>query len=107
MPLHKGNQKRIYFEGARYFVTNHAKDWIKFFKEPIFCEVFIANLKLCKIMKGFDLYAFIVILHHFHLLFYPHQARDLSKTMQFLKRNISRDINFIIFHSPEGAIHES
>ncbi|MCX6745500.1 MAG: hypothetical protein NTX00_00610, partial [Candidatus Parcubacteria bacterium] len=107
MPIHKGTQKRIYFEGATYFVTNHTKDWLKFFNEPIFGEVFMANLKLCKIMKEFNLYAFVVLLHHFHLLFMPENPKDLSKIIQFLKRNISRDINFIINHSPEGAIHES
>jgi REP element-mobilizing transposase RayT len=107
MLLHKGAQKRIYYEGATYFVTNHTENWFKFFDEPIFCEVFIANLKLCKIMKKFDLYAFVVILHHFHLLLMPGNPKDLSRIMQFLKRNISRDINFITSNSPEGAIHES
>jgi len=107
MSLHKGNQKRIYFEGAIYFVTCHTQNWYRFFKEPIFCEVFIANLRLCKIMHKFSLYAFIVILHHFHLLFFPGDVKGLSKIMHFLKRNISRDINFILGYSSEGAIHES
>ncbi|MFA5188727.1 MAG: hypothetical protein WC460_05185 [Patescibacteria group bacterium] len=67
----------------------------------------MANLKLCKIMKKFKLYAFVILLHHFHLLFLPENPKDLSKIMQFLKRNISRDINFVISHAPEVAIHES
>ena len=67
----------------------------------------MSNLKLCKLMKNFNLYAFIVILHHFHLMFAPFEAKDLSKIMQFLKRNITRDINFILGTSAEEAIHES
>jgi REP element-mobilizing transposase RayT len=105
--LHKGAQKRIYFEGATYFVTNHVVNWHRFFSEPIFCEVFMANLELCKLMKKFDLYAFIIILHHFHLLFRPDKAEDLSKIVQFLKRNVTRNINFVMGFTVEGAINES
>ncbi len=107
MPLHKGNQKRIYFEGATYFVTNHTKNWFNFFEEPIFCEVFIANLKLCMAMKELNFYAFVVLLHHFHLLFMPENPKDLSKVMQFLKRHISRHINYILGYETEGAICKS
>ncbi|MCX6746443.1 MAG: hypothetical protein NTX00_05565 [Candidatus Parcubacteria bacterium] len=101
------SQKRIYFEGAEYFVTNHTKNWVKFFKEPIFCGVFIANLRLCKVMHDFSLYAFVVLLHHFHLQFMPENAKDLPKIMQFLKRHVTRHINFILGYETEEAICKS
>jgi len=105
--MHKGTQKRIYFEGATYFVTGVAQNWVEYFKEPIFCELFIEILKLAKRMKGFDLYAFVILLEHFHLMFMPHKAQHLSKIMQFVKRHYTRHINFILGYEHEGAICKS
>jgi len=105
--LHKPAQKRIYFEGATYFVTCVTYNWVEYFKEPIFCELFIEILKLAKKIKGFDLYAFVVLLDHFHLLFHPHKSEDLPKVMQFIKRNFSRNINFILGYETEEAIYKS
>jgi REP element-mobilizing transposase RayT len=101
------SQKRIYFEGAEYFVTFNTQDRIKYFVEPIFCEVFVACLRMSKIFYKYDLYAFVVLLNHAHLLFLPHEAKDLSKIMKYLKRHITRNINFILGYSTEEAIGQS
>jgi REP element-mobilizing transposase RayT len=101
------SQKRIYFEGAEYFVTFNTQDRIKYFVETIFCEVFIACLRLSKIFYKYDLYAFVVLLEHAHLLLRPEEAKDLSKIMQFLKRHVSRQINYILNFETEEAICKS
>jgi len=101
------SQKRIYFEGAEYFVTFNTQDRVKYFIEPIFCEVFVACLHLSKIFYKFDLYAFVVLLEHAHLLLRPEEAKDLSKIMQFLKRHVSRQINYILNFETEEAICKS
>jgi len=107
MTLHKGAQKRIYFEGATYFVTCVTHNFVEYFKEPIFCELFIAVLKLAIKIKEFDLYAFVVLLDHFHLLFRPHKVEDLPKIMHFIKRHFTRNANFILGYDNEGAICKS
>ena len=101
------SQERIYFEGAKYFVIFNTQDRIKYFVEPIFCEVFVACLRMSKIFYKYDLYAFVVLLEHAHLLLRPEEAKDLSKIMQFLKRNCSRNINFILGYETEEAIYKS
>jgi REP element-mobilizing transposase RayT len=105
--LHKGTQKRIYFEGATYFVTGVADERSEYFKEPIFCELFVEVLRLAKTMKRLDLYAFIVLVDHFHLMFLPHKPEDLSKIMQFIKRHFTRNINFILGCTDKGEICKS
>jgi len=105
--LHKPTQKRIYFEGATYFITCTTHNWVEYFKEPIFCDLFVEILKLTKKIKGFDLYAFVVLLDHFHIMFCPHKAENLPKVMQFIKRNLSRNINFVLGYEPEEAIYKS
>lgn len=72
------------------------QDRIKYFDEPIFCEVFISSLRLSELFYKYDLYAFVVLNDHAHLLFYPHEVKDLSRIIQYLKRHITRNINFIM-----------
>jgi REP element-mobilizing transposase RayT len=106
---HRNSQKRIYFEDAEYFVTCKTKGNCPFFKETIFCDLFMENLRLCKKLKGFVLYSWVLIYAHFHLLLRPSDEFNVSEIMHFLKRNISRNINFIIGNnkndelSTEGA----
>lgn len=71
--------------------------------EKILCEVFIEELKICKAMKGFKLYAFSVIYDHFNLLFQPNDKTNYSRILQALKKNISQDINKILGIYPAGA----
>ena len=133
----RNSQKRIYFEDAIYFIATTTYNRFPYFKERIFCDLFLAigsevklifstlecnydylnaqarreNLKLCKRIKGFQLYAWVIIYDHVHLLIQPNDEFNISKVMQFLKRNVSRNINYITgynecdeFYKPEGDI---
>lgn len=109
---HRNSQKRFIFEDACYFVTSKTHNNYPYFKERIFCDLFVENLRLCKRLKGFLLYGWFLGYDHFHLLFQPNDEFNISKVMQFLKRNSSRDINYIMGfnkydrHS-EGGNHDS
>lgn len=101
--MHRNSQKRIYQPGAFYFIVCKTKDNFEYFKEPIFCEIFIENLKVCKGLKEFKLYAFSLIYDHFNLLIQPGNKFNYSKILQALKKNVSQDINKILGVYPEGA----
>lgn len=93
-------QKRQYQQNKTYFVTFVVQNRINFFKEKLFCELFIAELKLIKELKKFKLHAFVVNPDHVHLLLTPSDKYNISQIMQSLKRNFSRDVNKIIFDLP-------
>lgn len=42
---HRNSQKRIYIEDGTYFITSNTFNWYPYFKEPIFCDLFVENLK--------------------------------------------------------------
>jgi len=65
--------------------------------------LFIEELKLCKKLKQFELYAFSVIYDHVNLLFQPSKKYNISKVMKSLKENVSRDINYVIFNEYRGG----
>ena len=94
--MHRNSQKRIYGDYV-YFITCNVQDKIEFFKEEIFCEFWIEELKLAKEMKKFELYAICLNYDHFHILIKPdNEIADYSKIMQFIKRNFSQNVNKIL-----------
>ena len=102
MKQHRNSQRRIYFYNATYFCTTSTYNRIPFFKEEILCELFMENLRLCKQLKGFELYSWVLCHDHFHILFKPNDEWGYSKVMKSLKENVSCDINRIIEFN-EGA----
>jgi len=100
--MHKNSQKRIYSDNAIYFITLNTKDGYPYFKEEIFCELFMENLYICKMLKQFELHAFNVLYNHVHLLIKPRKDYNVSKIIKSLKENVSCDINRVM-NINEGA----
>ncbi|QQR83925.1 transposase [Candidatus Peregrinibacteria bacterium] len=100
----RNSQKRIYDPEGVYFITAVTKNRFPFFENEIFCELFVENLRICKQLKSFELYAWVIMHDHIHLLIKPGTKYNYSKVMQFLKRNISRNINFIMNENPHDEL---
>jgi len=94
--IHRNSPKRIYLDGAVYFVTFRTSCGFSYFHEEIFCDIFMENLKLCKRLKEFKLYAYDLLYEHTHLLLRPGERYDISKIMKSLKENVSCDINRVM-----------
>lgn len=95
--MHRNSQKRYYEPGKSYFTVAKTFQNFPYFKEPIFCDLFIEELKLCKQLKQFNLFAFCLVYDHLNLLVQPNDKFNISQLMKSLKENISRDINYVIF----------
>jgi len=96
MQWHRNSQKRFYESGHTYFVVSKTYNNYPYFKEKIFCDLFIEELKLCKNLKKFRLYGFCIVYDHINLLLQPSDEFNISKVMKSLKENVSRDINYIM-----------
>ncbi len=106
MNQHRNSQKRYYEKNLIYFIIAKTFQNFPYFKEPIFCELFVEELKLCKELKKFKLYGFCVIYDHLNLMIHPSNEFNISKIMQSIKKETSRDANYIIGASHEGDIPE-
>ncbi len=93
---HRNSQKRI--EGNySYFVTCKTKGNFPYFENETLCELFIEELKLCKAIKKFQLFAFCLLYDHFHIMLKPNdEFGNLSKIMFSLKKQFSHDANRIL-----------
>jgi len=108
MKKHRNSQKRIYFEDACYFVTSKTYYNYPYFRERIFCDLFVENLKLWKELKGFLLFGWVVIYDHIHLLFQPSDEFDISDVMFSIKKQFTHNVNRILGYNktniyPEGT----
>ena len=99
---HRNSQKRYYEPNAIYFTVTKTFKNFSYFREPIFCELFIEELRLCKKLKKFKLLGFSLIYDHLNLLIQPSEEFNISKVMQSIKKEFSRDANDIL----EGDIPE-
>ena len=99
--MHRNSQKRQYQENKAYFITCNVKDKRDFFKESLFCELFIEELKLVKKLKQFKLHAFCLNHNHFHILITPNQEYNISEVMFSIKKQFSHNINIILDYNSE------
>ncbi len=96
MDKYRNSQKRIYLKDVCYFVTSKTFNNFPYFKESIFCDLFMENLRLCKQLKGFLLYGWVLVYDHFHLIVQPNDKWDISDVMFSIKKQFSHDVNLVI-----------
>ena len=98
--LHRNSQKRIYVEGATYFITSVTYQRYAYFNEPILADLFVYDLWFGKALKEFELFGYSVLADHVHLLIQPLGKANYSDIVGTLKRNVSRDINHLVKDKP-------
>ena len=96
-PLHRNSQKRIYEEGASYFITTVTYNRYPYFQLPFLAELFIKDLLFAKDLKQFTLHSYTVMPDHVHLLITPSAKANYSEVLRSLKTNYARDANDIMF----------
>jgi len=93
---HKNSQKRMYDKGT-YFLSCNTSFRYPFFKDRMYCESRIEELRICKNLKKFEMYAFCLNYDHFHLLVKPDEGvATISEIMRSFKTNYTRKLNQVI-----------
>ncbi|NQT50046.1 transposase, partial [Candidatus Kuenenbacteria bacterium] len=105
MIIHRNSQKRFYSPGKIYYVVSKTYKNFPFFEDELFCDLFIEELRLCKELKQFKLYAFSIMYDHLNLLLEPREKFNISQVIKSIKENFSRDANKIVLNDFE-YLHE-
>ena len=74
-----------------YYVTLQVIDWIDVFTRPAYKEMIVENLAYCQKHKGLNLFAYVVMSNHVHLLVQSQNA-NLSDTLRDFKSYTSKII---------------
>jgi REP element-mobilizing transposase RayT len=78
-------QKRLYVEGAIYFVTTRTFNHQKLFSQEEYCRLFLEVLDFCRRKSKFELFAFAVMPDHVHLLIRPADEYSISDIVHRVK----------------------
>lgn len=51
-----------------YFTTSTVIDWMDVFTRPLYKHIILESLEYCQANKGLDLYAWVLMTNHLHLI---------------------------------------
>ena len=73
----------ITFTKQLYFTTSTVIDWMDVFTRPVYKHIVIDSLKYCQESKGLEIYAWVLMTNHLHMIVGIEQARpDLQCDIQ-------------------------
>ena len=96
-----GLKNPVHTEGI-YFVTITVVDWVDVFTRPSYRYDIVDSLRFCQQKKGLELYAWVLMSNHLHLLASAADGFHLSNILRDFKRHTSTTITRRILTEPES-----
>lgn len=82
------NYHRYYIPGSYIFITVVTKEHYPYFKNPVNINLYYETLEEVKTVYKFDLYAYVLLMDHFHWLMKMHgEENNFSQVIHSFKRN--------------------
>lgn len=89
-------------EGYMYFLTMTVVDWVDIFTRPIYKNIVVDSLQYCQKEKGLDIYAWVLMTNHLHLIASAKEGSNLSDFLRDFKKFTSKKIVEAISNEPES-----
>jgi len=78
-------------QSALYYLTLQVVDWIDIFSRLVYRDIVIDSLRYCQLNKGLQVFAYVIMSNHIHLIANS-GISDLSNTLRDFKKFTSRNI---------------
>lgn len=78
-------------QGAMHFVTFTVHQWVDVFTRPLYREILLESLRHCQTHKGLEIYAWVIMSNHCHLMLRA-QDENLSDIIRDFKKFTSKKI---------------
>jgi len=92
---------QIYEQDKLYFLTFQEVNWIDVFTRKRYRDIVIDSLKYCQEEKGLEVYAYVIMSNHVHMIVRSENG-SLSKTVGEIKKHTSKQILKSIQEEPES-----
>src|SRR5690606_7037324 len=86
-------------QGAVHFVTFTVRRWVDVFTRSTYCDLFIDSLKYCQEKKGLEVFAWVIMSNHAHLILRA-KNENLSDIIRDFKKYTSKQIVKAICENP-------
>ena len=74
-----------------HYVTFQVIDWVDIFTRKVYRDIVIENLRFCQQNKGLEIYAYVIMSNHIHLLIRNSNGK-LSNTIKEFKSYTAKQI---------------
>ncbi len=74
-----------------YFITFTIVGWVDVFTRRDYCDIIIRNLKYCQQQKGMELYAYVIMSSHIHIVA-RHKEGKLNEGIRDFKSVTAKEI---------------
>jgi putative transposase len=79
--------------GSTYFITSSTWERRELFRVQQVAEILVRRILACRDKGAYELYEFVVMPNHFHLLMTPGETTTLEKAVQLIKGGSSHEIH--------------
>ena len=79
-----------------WFVTTTVVDWIDIFTRPQYKDIIIDSLVYCQQIKGFEIYAWVLMPNHLHMIVSSKGDIPISDILRDFKKYTSRQIKMLL-----------
>jgi putative transposase len=85
-----------------YFITLTIVDWIDLFIHPEYKHIIIDSLSFCQTYKGLQIFAYVLMTSHLHLIVKTKDGINLSDIIRDFKSHTSKKLIEVIKEQPES-----
>jgi len=97
---------RIGNQNALHYITITTVFWIDIFTRRVYKDIITESLAYCRKEKGFELYAYVIMPNHIHLICRAKENFELSNILRDFKRHTAKHIIKEISKNPQESRRE-
>ena len=75
-----------------YFTTTTVVDWLDVFNRPRYKHIIVESLAYCQANKGLDIYAWVLMTNHLHMIVGTNGAASIGDVLRDFKKFTSKGI---------------
>jgi len=89
-----------------YYITFATVWWVDVFTRPQYKNILVESLSYCRKEKGLELFAYVIMTNHVHLIARAKEGFELSAIMRDFKKFTSKQILTAITENPQESRKE-
>ncbi|SFO72786.1 REP element-mobilizing transposase RayT [Algoriphagus ornithinivorans] len=97
-----GREYIVKDQEAVHYVTFTVHQWVDVFSRKCYAEIFLESLKYCQLYKGLEVYAWVIMTNHCHLIIQA-KNNNLSDIIRDLRKYTSKMIYKAIIENPKES----
>jgi REP element-mobilizing transposase RayT len=86
---------QIYYQHALYYRTFQIVKWVDVFTRVEYKEIEVNSFDYCPKNKGLELYAYVIMTNHIHLIATSQENHKLSDTIRDFKKFTANKLKFL------------